>query len=115
VQTVAVVGHAAGGLLASFLAFTPSFLFVVFGGPRFDRLRASANVQSFLDDAGPAAIGAIAGSAVPLGLTLHHPWQAIVLALAAAWLLLLRRGVVTALPGSAALDVIAALFGLAAL
>jgi len=116
VQTVAVVGYAAGGLagglLAALLAFTPSLLFVMVGGPRFDRLRASATVQSFLDGAGPAAIGAIAGSAVPLGLTLHHPWQAIVLALAAAWLLLLRRGVVPALLGSAALGVTAALAGL---
>jgi chromate transporter len=117
VQTVAVVGYAAGGLagglLAAFLAFTPSLLFVVFGAPQFDRLRASATVQSFLDGAGPAAIGAIAGSAVPLGLTLHHPWQAIVLVLAAAWLVLLRRGVVTALLGAGVLGVTAALTGLA--
>lgn len=117
VQTVAVVGYAAGGLagglLASLLAFAPSFLFVVIGGPRFDRLRASATVQSFLDGAGPAAIGAIAGSAVPLGLTLHHPWQAVVLALAAVWLLLLRRGVVTALLGAGLLGVGAALAGFA--
>ena len=84
----------------------------MFGAPRFDRLRASATVQSFLDGAGPAAIGAIAGSAVPLGLTLHHPWQAIVLVLAAAWLLLLRRGVVTALLGAGILGVTAALTGL---
>jgi chromate transporter len=64
VQTVAVVGYAAGGvaggLLAAFLAFTLSFLFVMFGGPRFDRLRASVAVQSFLDGAGPAALGVIA-------------------------------------------------------
>ncbi|HTI22265.1 MAG TPA: chromate transporter [Kutzneria sp.] len=117
VQTVAVVGYAAGGLagglLASLLAFAPSLLFVVIGGPRFERLRASAAVQSFLDGAGPAAIGAIAGSAVPLGLTLHHPWQAVVLALAALWLLLLRRGVVPALLGAAALGVGAALAGFA--
>ena len=43
VQTVAVVGYAAagiaGGLLAAFVAFTPSFTFVLLGAPRFDRLR----------------------------------------------------------------------------
>ncbi len=70
VQTVAVVGYAAaglgGGLLAAAIAFGPSFAFVLIGGPRFDRLRANAAVQAFLDGAGPAAIGAIAGSAVVL-------------------------------------------------
>ena len=46
VQTVAVVGYAAaglaGGLLASAVAFTPSFLFVLFGGPRFQQIRGNA-------------------------------------------------------------------------
>ncbi len=43
VQTVSVVGYAAagiaGGLLAAVVAFTPSFLFVLVGGPHFDRFR----------------------------------------------------------------------------
>src|SRR5262249_36882196 len=68
VQTVAVVGYAAagvgGGLLASLIAFAPSFVFVLAGGHQFDRLRRSASVQAFLTGAGPAAIGAIAGSAI---------------------------------------------------
>lgn len=72
VLTVAVVGYAAkgvlGGLLATAVAFTPSFLFVLLGGPRFDRIRANTVIQSFLTGAGPAVIGAIAGSAIPLGL-----------------------------------------------
>ena len=115
VQTVAVVGYAAagvgGGLLASFVAFTPSFAFVLLGGSRFDSLRRNASVQAFLTGAGPAAIGAIAGATFSLGLALSHLWQGGVLALAAVWLLGLRRGVVTAIVGAAALGVIAALAG----
>jgi len=115
VQTVAVVGYAAagvgGGLLASAVAFTPSFVFVLAGGPRFDRLRRNASIQAFLTGAGPAAIGAIAGSAIPLGFALSHLWQAAVLAVAAVWLVALRRGVVAAIVGAGALGVIAALAG----
>jgi chromate transporter len=115
VQTVAVVGYAAagvgGGLLASLVAFTPSFAFVLLGGPRFDQLRRSARVQAFLTGAGPAAIGAIAGATIPLGLALSHLWQVAVLALAAVWLMALRRGVVAAIVGAGALGVIAALAG----
>jgi chromate transporter len=111
VQTVAVVGYAAagvaGGLLAALIAFTPSFLFVLAGGRYFDRLRASAVVQAFLTGAGPAAIGAIAGAALPLALALAHLWQLGVLALAAAWLLGVRRGVVSAIVGAAGLGVLA--------
>ena len=111
VQTVAVVGYAAagigGGLLAALVAFTPSFLFVLGGGRYFDRLRASAAVQAFLTGAGPAAIGAIAGAALPLALALTHLWQLGVLALAAAWLLGVRRGVVSAIVGAAGLGVLA--------
>jgi chromate transporter len=111
VQTVAVVGYAAagvvGGLLAALVAFSPSFVFVLAGGRYFDRLRASAAVQAFLTGAGPAAIGAIAGAAIPLALALMHLWQLGVLALAAAWLLGVRRGVVTAIVGAAGLGVLA--------
>ncbi len=115
VQTVAVVGYAAagvgGGLLASLVAFTPLFVFVLAGARHFGRLRASAGVQYFLTGAGPAAIGAIAGSAVPLGLALTHLWQLGVLVLAAVWLVVLRRNVVVAIGGAAALGVIAVLAG----
>ena len=111
VQTVAVVGYAAagigGGLLAALVAFTPSFLFVLGGGRYFDRLRASAAVQAFLTGAGPAAIGAITGAAVPLALALTHLWQLGVLVIAAAWLLGVRRGVVSAIVGAGGLGVLA--------
>src|SRR5580704_7224706 len=115
VQTVAVVGYAAAGiggaLLAALVAFAPSFVFVLAGGSRFDRLRRNASVQAFLTGAGPAAIGAIAGATIPLGLALSHLWQVGVLAVAAALLVGLRRGVVTAIAVAAALGVIAALSG----
>jgi chromate transporter len=115
VQTVAVVGYAAagvgGGLLASFVAFTPSFAFVLIGGPRFDRLRRNAGIQGFLTGAGPAAIGAIAGASIPLGLGLSHLWQVALVALAAAWLVALRRGVVAAIVGAGVLGIIAVLAG----
>jgi chromate transporter len=115
VLTVAAVGYAAagigGGLLAALVAFAPSFVFVIAGGPRFGRIRSSQRVQSFLTGAGPAAVGAIAGAAVPLGLQLSHVWQVGLLVVAAGWVLALRRGTVTALLGAGALGVIAALAG----
>ncbi|MET0236956.1 MAG: chromate efflux transporter [Kibdelosporangium sp.] len=115
VQTVAVVGYAAagltGGLLAALVVFAPSFAFVMIGGPRLDRLRANKRVQAFLTGAGAAAIGAIAGSTIALTRALNHPWQAVVLALALCWLLVLRRGVVTALIGAGVVGVLLPLIG----
>jgi len=115
VQTVAVVGYAAagliGGVLAALVAFGPSFLFVLVGAPHFDRLRISPGVRRFLDGAGPAAIGAIAGSAVTLARVLSQPWQYIVLVIAAA-VLLLRRGVVITLLAAAVAGLVAVSAGL---
>jgi chromate transporter len=113
VQTVAVVGYAAGGVaggvLAAAIAFAPSFAFVLVGGRFFDRLRANDGVRAFLAGAGPAAIGAILGAAVPLALALRHLWQLPVLAAALVYLLLLRGSVVLALVAAAAIGVLAAL------
>ena len=115
VQTVAVVGYAAagigGGLLASLVAFTPSFTFVLLGAGRFDRLRGNQRAQGFLSGAGPAAIGAILGSAIPLALALTRTWQYAVLAGAAILLLALRRGVVLTLLAAAAVGVVIGLAG----
>jgi len=115
VQTVAVVGYAAagigGGVLASAVAFTPSFAFVLLGAHRFNQLRGNLRVRAFLDGAGPAAIGAILGSAVPLAIVLTRPWQYAVLAGAALLLLALRRGVVLTLLSAAAVGVVVALAG----
>jgi chromate transporter len=115
VQTVAVVGYAAAGiggaLLAALIAFSPSFGFVLLGAGRFDRLRKSASVGAFLNGAGPAAIGAIIGAAIPLALALHEAWQFGVLAVAALALLVFRRGVVTTLIAAGVIGVIASLVG----
>jgi chromate transporter len=115
VQTVAVVGYAAGGLagglLAGFIAFAPSFCFVLVGAPHFDRLRANQRFQTFLIGAGASVIGAIAGSAIPLGREVAHLWQLGLLGLAAIWLFGVRRGVVPALVGAGVLGVIAVMAG----
>jgi chromate transporter len=101
VATVAAVGYAArgigGGVLAAAIAFTPSFVIVLLGAGRFDRLRRDRRAQAFLGGAGPAAIGAILGSAVPLASALGETWQFILLGLAGGTLLLARRGVVVTL------------------
>src|SRR4029450_679483 len=79
VHTVAVVGYAAAGiggaLFAAAIAFAPSFTFILLGAKRFARLRANPNARAFLAGAGPAAIGAIIGTAVPLAAALSEGWQ----------------------------------------
>jgi chromate transporter len=115
VQTVAAVGYAAaglaGGLLASVVAFTPSFAFILLGARRFDRLRGNQQARAFLDGAGPAAIGAILGASVTLTRALTQPWQYAVLAAAAILLLALRRGAVITLLAAAAAGILIALAG----
>jgi chromate transporter len=114
-HTVAVVGYAAAGvpgaLLASFVAFTPSFAFVLVGARRFDRFVANADVRRFFDGAGPAAIGAILGSALPLTLALQETWQFAVLAGAAISLFVLRRSVVVTLLAAGTAGAVVALVG----
>jgi chromate transporter len=113
VQTVAVVGYAAagiaGGLLASAVAFAPSFAFILLGGSRFNQIRGNSRARAFLDGAGPAAIGAILGSAITLTRALSHPWQYAVLAGALVLLLPLRRGTVLTLLSAAVIGVVIAL------
>jgi chromate transporter len=115
VATVAAVGYSAhglaGGALAALIAFTPSFSFILLGGQSFARLRENANARAFLDGAGPAAIGAILGAAIPLAAALQEGWQYALLTAAAIALLLLRRGVVQTLLGAGAIGVIASLAG----
>ena len=117
VQTVAVVGYAAAGLLggvvAAVVAFSPSFTFVLLGARHFEQLRTNATARAFLDGAGPAAIGAILGSAITLARALTEPWQYAVLAAAAVVLLVGRRGVVLTLLASAAAGTILVSAGLA--
>ena len=115
VATVAAVGYAAhgvgGGVLAAAIAFTPSFALTLVGGRHFERFRADARAQAFLDGAGPAAIGAILGAAIPLASALHETWQFVILAVAAAALLIARRGIVVTLVGAAIAGAVVALAG----
>jgi len=115
VQTVAVVGYAAagigGGLLAALIAFSPSFCFVLLGAPRFEQLRHDRRARAFLNGAGPSAIGAIIGVAIPLALALEESWQYAVLAAAAIALFALRRSVVSTLIAAGFVGVIATELG----
>jgi chromate transporter len=115
VQTVAAVGYAAAGLggalLAAAVAFAPSFLVIVLGGGRFERLRGSAAARAFLDGAGPAAVGAVLGAAMVLVAGVREPWQAVVLAAAAVALFAARLGTVPVLLAAAGAGAVAAVAG----
>lgn len=115
VHTVAVVGYGAagigGGLLAALIAFSPSFVFVLLGGSHFDRLRRNQGAKAFLNGAGPAAVGAILGTAIPLARALSEPWQYGVLGGAALLLFALRRGVVLTLVTAGVVGTVIALSG----
>ena len=113
-HTVAAVGYAAAGLggamLATVLAFTPSFLAIGLGGKRFGALRTNESARAFLDGAGPAAVGAILGAAIPLAAAIEEPWQ-VAIAAAAALALLARQAPILVLLGAAAAGITAALLG----
>ena len=116
VQTVAVVGYAAaslgGALLAALIAFAPSFAFVLAGGRHFGALRTNRLAQSFLGGAGPAAIGAIAGAAIPLALAIAHLWQVWILIGAFVIIVALRRSVVLTLVAAGVIGALGAALGL---
>ena len=115
VATVAAVGFAAygipGALLAAVVAFTPSFSFILLGGSRFERLRDNVHAKAFLDGAGPAAIGAILGSALVLALALSEGWQLGILIAAGVALIAVRRGVLECLLAAGLVGVFFALGG----
>ncbi len=115
VLTVAAVGFGAaglaGGLLAATIAFAPSFLFVLIGARHFDRIRGDERASAFLGGAGPAAIGAIFGAAVPLAMALSEAWQYAVLAGAAILLVLLHRSTVFVLLAAGAVGLVIAVAG----
>lgn len=115
VHTVAAVGYAAegvgGAVFAATLAFVPSFALILGLAPRFERLRADERLRAFLDGAGPAAIGAILGAAVPLALAISEPWQVVLLVVAFVALFPARRSVVVTLLGAGAIGATLALLG----
>ena len=90
-----------------------TFAFVLIGAPHFDRLRTSPIARGFLDGAGPAAVGAIVGSAVTLARALTEGWQFAVLAGALVLLLVVRRGAVLTLLAAALVGIAAVSAGLA--
>jgi chromate transporter len=115
VCTIAAVGYAAAGLggafLAAGMAFAPSFVLVLGAASRFDRIRRDRRARAFLDGAGPAAIGAIFGSAIPLAAGLAAGWQYAVLAAAALLLFMARRSVVGTLVAAGVVGALAAIAG----
>lgn len=115
VHTVSAVGYAAHGVggaaLAGMVAFAPSFLLVLGLASRFERLRGNRWLRAFLDGAGPAAIGAILGAAIPLASAIGEPWQIALLVVALPALLVFRVGVVTTLLGGGAIGVVIVLLG----
>ena len=105
-HTIAMIGWGAAGLpgalMASAIAFAPSFLFVMLGGDHFEAIRERPGPRAFLDGAGPAAIGAILGAAVLLATAFEEPWQVVVFAVSAGLLWLGRSPLPVLLTGAVA-------------
>lgn len=116
VHTVAAVGFAASGvvgaLVAAVVAFGPSFVLVGFGAKHFEKIRMNVSVRSFLDGAGPAAIGAILGVAVPLVLSLSEWWQFSLTVVSLGVVFVAKRSTLQTLLAMAVLGVVAVQAGL---
>ncbi len=114
-NTIAAVGWSAAGIpgaiIAGLFAFGPSVIVIAFAGHHFERIRDSVRARAFLDGSGPAALGAILGSAVPLAAGLSTTWQWIVLALAVPLLLSRRAPLLVVLIGAALVGVAVAAAG----
>jgi len=114
-HTIAAVGYAESGvpgaLVATVIAFAPSFAFILLGAARFERLLADSRALAFLAGAAPAAAGAIIGAAVPLARALSQPWQIGVLAAAALLLFVRGSGIVSTLVLAGLAGIVAALVG----
>ena len=114
-HTVALVGWAAAGLggalLASAIAFAPSFLMILVGGERFGRLRRNRSARARSSTA-PARRRWARSPARPCRCSsgLEEAWQLAVLGAAGA-LLLLGRGPLLALAAGALAGLAIALLG----
>lgn len=91
---MAAVGWSAAGIpgaaVGGIFAFAPSIIGIAVAGRHFELIRQNAGAQAFLLGSGPAALGAILGSAIPLAMGLDEPWQWAVLAVALPALLTRR-------------------------
>ena len=71
VLTAAFIGYKVAGVLGSVVAtvaiFAPSFVFILLASPVLLRIRRNAWIRGGLQGITPAALGAIAAAAVPLG------------------------------------------------
>ncbi len=81
----------AGAVVSTAAIFAPSFLFVLILNPWVPRLRESAWTAAFLDAVNASAVGLMAAVVISLGVTTLISWQAWLIALAAAVLLLRWR------------------------
>jgi len=81
----------AGAIVSTVAIFAPSFLFVLILNPWVPRMRESAWAAAFLDAVNASAVGLMAAVVVSLGATTLTSWQAWLIALAAAGLLLRWR------------------------
>jgi len=110
VQTVSAVGFAAAGisgaLVAAFVAFAPSFIFVLLGAKHFENLLKNSRVRAFIDGAGPVAIGLIIGSAFLLGRQFSQTWQYGLLAVALGAVFAFKRGTVAVIASAAIVGVL---------
>jgi chromate transporter len=110
VQTVSAVGFAAAGitgaLVAAFVAFAPSFIFVLLGAKHFENLLKNSRVRAFIDGAGPVAIGLIIGSAFLLGRQFSQTWQYGLLAVALGAVFAFKRGTVAVIASAAMVGVL---------
>lgn len=86
-----MLGGAAGAVVSTAAIFTPSFLFVLMLNPWVPRMRESPWTAAFLDAVNASAVGLMAAVIVSLGVTTLTSWQAWLIALAAAVLLLRWR------------------------
>ncbi|MDX1687817.1 MAG: chromate efflux transporter [Candidatus Promineifilaceae bacterium] len=86
-----MLGGTAGAVVSTAAIFAPSFLFVLILNPWVPRLRESAWTAAFLDAVNASAVGLMAAVVISLGVTTLTSWQAWLIALAAAVLLLRWR------------------------
>jgi chromate transporter len=89
------VGYLAGGVfgavLATFLVFLPSFVFVLTGARYFEQVRSNRFIQQFLAGASAAVVGIIIVVSLELAPEAISGWNTVVMALVAFLLITLLK------------------------